>query len=159
MASPRSGFTVIELVVVMAVIAIVAAISLGFSRPSNEVRAANAVKGLLLVARLQALWQGVPVAVTPLPLGSGYAVSVGPFHPPGGCHGGTVVSRLLFAEYPGVRMTSGFPAGGLRWLPSGSGRTCDGSGVISTTLTLRGLRGAAVVVVSSLGRVRVERAP
>lgn len=159
MASRRSGFTLVELIVVMAVIAIAGAIASGIARPSNELRAAGAVKSMLVFARLQALWQGTVVAVTPLPLGGGFTVSRGPFDTSGSCQGGRVLSRLLLSEYPGVRLSSGFSGGGLAWLPSGSGRSCAGGGVISSTLTLTGLRGAANVIVSSLGRVRVERAP
>lgn len=159
MAPTRSGFTVVEMIVVLAVIAVLASVAVGFVRPSAELRAANAVKNLLLFSRAQALWQGVAVAVTQLPLGGGFTVSRGPFEEPGVCHGGQAVNRLLLSDYPGVRVTSGFPSGGITWLPSGSGRTCDGSGVISTTLTLTGLGGSADVIVSSLGRVRVERAP
>jgi len=92
-------------------------------------------------------------------LGSGFVVTRGPFDESGTCLGGEASNRLLLAEYPGVRVASGFASDGMLWLPSGSGRTCAGSGVISATLTLRGFSGAADVVISSLGRVRVERQP
>lgn len=143
----------------MAVLAVLAGVAVSFARPAAELRAANALKGLLLFARAQALWQGVPVSVTQLPLGSGFAVARGPFDAAGGCHGGEVTNRLLLTQYPGVRLTDGFATGGMQWLPSGSGRDCAGGGVISATLTLSSLTGAAQVVVSSLGRVRTERRP
>jgi len=155
------GFTINELLVVLAIIAICASLFVGFARPSNEMRAANAVKSVLLFARAQALWLGVPVSVTELPLGSGLTVRRQPPGVSGGCtnEGSSVVNRLLFSDYPGVRLAAGFRAGGLLWLPSGSGRGCDGSGVISSTLRVASLTGAAEVIISSLGRVRVERAP
>lgn len=151
------GLTINELLVVMAIIAILGGLVVSFARPSTEVRAANALKSLLLFARAQALWQGVAVSVTQLPLGGGFAVAR--TQAGAGCAGGTVTSRLLLSDFPGVRLASGFADGGLVWLPSGSGRSCDGDGVISATLRLNGFRGAAELIVSSLGRVRVRRLP
>lgn len=157
----RRAVTILELVVVLAIVGILAGLIGALARPAAELRAANAVKNVLLFARAQALWQGVAVAVTQLPLGGGLLVSALPEGEPPTCGspGGSALNRLLLSDYAGVRFTAGLPGGGLLWLPSGSGRRCDGGGVISSTLRLSSLTGAAEVVVSSLGRVRVQRAP
>lgn len=145
--------------VCLALIGSFAGIGLAFARPANDARAAAALKSLLLWARAEAMWQGIAVAVTELPLGVGFEVVR---LPPGAatCGAGETIGRLWLADHPGVRIATGFGARrGLVWLPTGSGRSCDGSGVISSSLELRGHTRATRVVVSSLGRVRVERAP
>ena len=155
----RSGFTLIELLVCLAVIGSLAGIGLRFARPANDLRAATALKTLLLWARSEAMWQGSSVAVSELPLGAGYEVrrlAAGS----NDCHSGEVMGRLLLVEHAGVSLAAGFGSRtGLLWLPTGSGRSCDGGGVISTSITFRSLGGSSRVVVSSLGRVRVERVP
>ncbi|HLU83574.1 MAG TPA: GspH/FimT family protein [Trueperaceae bacterium] len=155
----QSGFTLIELLVCLAVIGSVAGIGLSFARPANDLRAATALKSLLLWSRSEAMWQGSSVSVTELPLGTGYQVrrlSAGSSD----CHSGEVISRLLLVEHAGVSLAGGFGSReGLLWLPTGSGRSCDGGGVISATITLQSLTSSSRVIVSSMGRVRVERMP
>jgi prepilin-type N-terminal cleavage/methylation domain-containing protein len=153
------GFTLIEVLVVLAVLGSVAGIGLTFARPASDMRAAVALRSVLLWARAEALWQGASVAVRELPLGLGYEARR---LEPGAdaCDSGEVIGRLLLAEHPGVRIAAGLGAReGLLWLPTGGGRSCDGGGVISATIVLRSPLGATRVVVSSLGRVRVERVP
>lgn len=153
------GFTLIEVLICLAVLGTVAGIGLTFARPANDVRAATAFKSVLLWARAEALWQGSSVSVRELPVGIGYEVrrlEQGS----DACGSGEVIGRLLLAEHPGVRIAAGFGAReGVLWLPTGGGRSCDGGGVISTTIVLQSPLGASRVVVSSLGRVRVERVP
>jgi len=155
---PR-GLTLIEILVCLAVVGSVAGLGLAFVRPANDARAATALKTLLLWSRAEAMWQGSSVSVVELPLGIGYEVRrlEGSAS---GCGSGAVIGRLLVAEHPGVRIAAGFGAReGLLWLPTGSGRSCDGGGVISASIVLQSLAGSSRVVISSLGRVRVEKAP
>jgi prepilin-type N-terminal cleavage/methylation domain-containing protein len=153
------GFTLIEVLVVLALLGSVAGIGLTFARPATDLRAATALRSVLLWARAEALWQGSSVAVRELPLGVGYEVrrltdGVD------SCDSGEVIGRLLLAEHPGVRIAAGFGSReGLVWLATGSGRSCDGGGVISATIVLQSPLGSSRVVVSSLGRVRAERVP
>lgn len=148
------GFTLLELLVVMAVVAVLTSLAVGAARPSSEARAAEALRALLLSARHEALLRGRSVAVVQAPDGfesRAQAVSTAE------CGSGAVVGHVDLSQHAGVRVTAGWAAGGVVWLPTGSGRTCTGAGVISSTVVLSGPRGTAAVVVSSLGRVRVER--
>src|SRR5690606_33956913 len=155
----RSGFTLIELLVCLAVLGVVVGTGLAFARPAHDMRAATATKALLLWARAEAIWQGGSVAVTELPLGGGFVARL---LPPGSsdCAAGEPLARVRLLDHPGVRVTDGFGGrGGIVWLASGSGRSCSGGGVISGYLRLAGLTSVSRVVISSLGRVRVEREP
>lgn len=154
-----TGLTLVEVLVCLALLGSVAGIGLGFARPAHDARAATALKTLLLWSRAEAMWQGSGVSVSELPLGIGYqarrldAVA-------SGCDSGEVIGRLLLAEHPGVRIAAGFGSReGVLWLPTGSGRSCDGGGVISASIVLRSFTGSSRVVISSLGRVRVEKEP
>lgn len=153
------GFTLIEVLVCLAVLGSVAGIGLAFARPATDMRAAAAIKSLILWARAEALWHGVSVAVHELPLGAGFEVR----RLAGGgsdCEAGEVIGRSLMTEHPGVRIGTGFgDRGGLVWLPTGSGRACSGGGVISATVVVLSRSGTSRVVISSLGRVRIEREP
>ncbi len=153
-----SGFTLAEVLVVLAVLGVAASLGLASARPSPEGRAARAVRSLFVQARVLAMWSGAPVAVVELPGGAGFAagrVAAGE----GGCGAGEALAAVRLRDFPGVDVVQGLWSGGLYWLPSGSGRACGGGGVVSGTVVLRGPRGAASVIVSSLGRVRVEAGP
>ncbi len=157
--SPRrrravDGFTLLELVLVLGIVAVGAGAAVGALRPSSEMRAANALRALLTSARHEALLRGHAVAVVQVP---GGFVGRSQSGSEAQCGGGAELGRLSLADHQGVQVLESWPSGGLVWLPSGSGRTCAGGGVISSTVVLRGWRGSAAVVVSSLGRVRVER--
>lgn len=146
------ALTLIEVLVVVAILAIVAGSAYALSRPSLANAAARALRTMILWARTEAMWRGQPVSVLEGAGGFVAAVAHDPSRP---CEGGTAIANVALAEYPGVRVGAGLPRG-LVWLPSGSGRSCSGGGVISATIALHGGAATVHVVVSSLGRVRVE---
>lgn len=146
--------TLVELLLVLALLGVLASIAYAFARPSHVARAAGALRSAILFARTEAMWRGVPVSVTELPGGAGLAVRLAA-SAAAPCGGGSELLRAPLADHPGVRMAAGLPRG-LVWLPSGSGRSCSGGGVISATIELADGRSAMAVVVSSLGRVRLE---
>src|SRR5690606_33599255 len=147
-----SGFTLVEALVALAVMGVLASIGAVVARPSPEVHAARALRALLLQARAEAIWSGTPVAVvedqggfTARRQGEGAPACEGP-----------QLAAVRLRDFHGVVVSQGLWSGGLLWLPSGTGRACSGGGVISGTVELRGPFGRSSVVVSSLGRVRVE---
>lgn len=152
-AAGRAGITLVELLVVLGVLAVLASAGLAFARPSLAMKAARAVRTTVLWARTEAMWRGAPMSVTELPGGAGLVV-VAPADPAAPCGEGTPLARVALADFPGVRLVAGLPRG-LVWLPSGSGRTCSGGGVISGTMLLADARVTISVVVSALGRVRL----
>lgn len=149
-----AGFALMELLVVMVVVALLASMGISAGRPAAEARAAQALRGLIVSARHEALLRGRSVAVVQHP---GGFESLAQPATTATCGEGSGVGRVDLAQHPAVRVSEGWDAGGLVWLTSGSGRTCAGGGVISSTVVFTGPRGSAAVIVSSLGRVRVER--
>ena len=149
-----AGFALLELVVVLALLTLLVSFAFAVGRPSHTTRAARAVRSAILWARTEAMWRGVAVSVTEASGRLGVVVRTAPdlANP---CASGTVLTRVLLAEFPGVRLEAGLPRG-LVWLPSGSGRSCAGGGVISGTLILADGRTSVRLVISALGRVRLE---
>lgn len=141
---------------VLALLGVLLALGSWLARPDRTIRAAEAVRSVILFARLNAVWRGATVAVTELEGGGGLVARL--VEGGGACGPGPELARVPLADHPGVRFAAGLPRG-LAWLPSGAGRSCDGGGVVSATLSLVDGRNEARVVVSSLGRVRVEAVP
>lgn len=152
--APRSGLVLLELIVALALLAILASLAYAFGRPSHSARAARSVRAAILWARTEAMWRGLPVSIIELPDRSGFVVSAASDRERP-CESGTELTRVRLSEHPGVRLVAGLPRG-LVWLPTGSGRSCNGGGVISGTIELTDGRAGARVIVSALGRVRLE---
>ncbi len=152
--APRSGLALLEVIVVLAILATLASLAHAFGRPSHTARAARTVRATILWARTEAMWRGAPVSVTELAGESGFLVSAAA-DPAAPCVAGTTLTRIQLSEHPGVRLAAGLPRG-LVWLPTGSGRSCSGGGVISGTIELTDGRTSVRVIISSLGRVRLE---
>lgn len=142
----------LELLVVLAVIGVIAAAGWRAVHPGAVALAAQGVRGFLRWGRLEAMWSGRVVAIVP----------TGP-----GALSARVSDRVEEAclapafrtfqmdPYGAVRVDRQFRSG-IIWLPSGGARSCAGGGVISDRMILAGNGQRASVLVSSLGRVRVE---
>lgn len=154
--SVSAGHTVLEIVVVLAIIGIVASGGWALVRHGSALRAAQGARTFVLWARLQAVWTGRVVAVVP---GTRPALQASASNDvQTACHRGVPTARFELARYGVVRVEEPFREG-IAWLPSGGARSCDGGGVISGRMVLAGRGGRASVIVSSLGRVRVESGP
>lgn len=149
------GFSLLEVVLVLVLVA-AAGVGVAALRPHGALRAAAGVRAFLLWARLEAMWSGRAVAVTLAAepglearggagTGAGDPCALPP--PP--------LKTLRLRRFGRVKLIHGLRAG-IVWLPSGGARSCDGGGVISDRLVLGDRSRRVDVVVSSLGRVRVE---
>src|SRR5690554_4191588 len=128
----KSAVTLIELLVVLAVLGVLLSTAVALTRPSHTHRAAQALRSAILWARANAIWRGVSVAV--IEGGDGFVVrSADEATAP--CEAGREMARVRLSEHPGVVVGQGLPRG-VVWLPNGSGRSCDGGGVISATVRL-----------------------
>jgi len=146
------GFTLLEIVVVLMVAGLLAGGGALLARPGGAQRAAQGARAFLLWARLEALWSGDAVAV--VPAGSP-ALSARAGADAASACAGPERKRFELARYGRARVLKPLRAG-IVWLPFGGARSCGGGGVISGRMILGDGRARASVIVSSLGRVRVE---
>lgn len=153
--SRSAGLTLLEIVIVVAVVGLLAVGGVLLARPGGAVRAARGARAFLLWARLEALWSGEAVAV--VPAGSP-ALSARTGADATSACGGPERKRFELARYARTHVVQPLRAG-IVWLPYGGARSCNGGGVISGRMLLADGRRRASVVVSSLGRVRVEVTP
>ncbi len=149
-----AGLTLLEILIVLALVAAVGAVGLRAGRPSGGRQAASAVRSLLVWGHLQALWSGVDVAVVPVPGGMVARAADGG----DACAGGRRLRTLAWSTFAGVRPQVELRAG-IVWRAVGGALSCAGGGVISGSVVLADARRRYRIVVSSLGRVRVERLP
>ena len=157
---PRSvadGFSVVELLVVIAVLGVLLGIGLAVLRPNSERLAANSFRALLQEARTEAISRNRPVAVTWDADQAAMIVRVAPSPALPACDGSLqALDRLEFGEYRGVAVTTDMSGGGLVWLPNGRHRSCDPSGSLDSVTTFASPRGAVTVRVSTGGSVVVQ---
>lgn len=150
-----AGYTLIELLIVLAILGLVSAWLL-HGRNSRVPAAVVALRTQLLQARFEAIERNAPVAVVYSANEATFRVRlVGELGFEEGCRAGTELGTLRLADFPGVEVRQ-VPSKGLVWLPSGSGRTCSGSGAFNQTISLADSTREARVIVSRAGRVRSE---
>ena len=145
----RRGVTLIEMLLVLALVAILAAGAVVAVRPGHARRSAHAYVRTVQGARLAAL-AGTPVAVRWDDPDRRFLVREG-----GDCAGAV---RGSLAPLPRVAVQLRL-RDGVVWLPDGTGRACSGGGVYGGRVRFADRREAWDVVVASTGRLRVEPAP
>ena len=123
-------------------------------RPGGAGRAAEGARGFLLWARLEAMWTGDAVAVVPSTSPPLVARRGDAADASAACTG-PEIRRFEVARYGRTVVVQALRAG-IVWLPGGGARSCGGGGVISGRMVLADAGHRASVIVSSLGRVRVE---
>ena len=154
-ASARSGYTLVEMLVVLALAGLVATWYLSV-RPRQLDGAVVALRAQVVQARFEAIERNSPVALIYAPAEGAFLTLAGAAASAAEvCEWGREVTRLELGEFPGVRVSEA-PANGIVWLPSGSGRTCSGSGVFNQTILLTEGRLEGRIVISRAGRVRSE---
>jgi len=158
MAQRHSGLSLFEVLLVLAVLAVLMAIGLPRLLPSRADVIAKEVTSFLLEARFAAIAADRPVAVVWDAPGRRFLSLAADKASLGNspCEEGILRRRLELGGHPGV--TLGYPLPrGLVWLPSGQGRTCSGGGAFNSTITISGTRGAYRVIISRAGRIRKEK--
>lgn len=164
----RCGFTLVELVTVIAVLAITAALAaptlLDAWRRAASLHAYHAASNALALARIQAITRGHPVTVCPSANGrsctggvdwsSGWIVFLDPRRS-GQPESPSQVLEATPALYSSVLLRSSPGRTRIRYLPSG---WAAGSNVRLTLCTRDASRLIGSVVVNNAGRVRTEQA-
>jgi len=151
------GLTLLELLVALGLAAVVLGAGLAGIQPGGAARAARSARAFLLWARLEAMWSGRSVAVVQASWPGLVARAADGSGPSGACTA-PEVRRLRVDRFARVNVRLPLRAG-IVWLPTGGARSCAGGGVVSGRMELADRFHAVAVVVSSLGRVRLESVP
>lgn len=157
--SDVDGWSLVEMLVVIAILAVLAGIGMALMRPSPSRHAAVLLATELTAARLRALAGGAPTAVVADgPSDVRRRVGAPWDDAPSTCTAGRIDASTDLASFPGVVIASGLDDG-IVWFPTGWGRTCSGAGVYNRRIVIAGPRRSHAVIVSSAGRVRWEVVP
>ena len=150
MPTDRCGLTLVEMLVVLAILAVVAAATIGVARTPVH-RDAAALAHTLTSARWLAVASGAPTMLVQQE-GKVRLIAGDPPRCDRDLADGREVwsaARPLALRWPTMDLVFG---------PHGRPLRCDGSAVGNTTITLTGRDGSsAAVIVAALGRVRWER--
>jgi len=155
----QHGFSVIEMLIAVAIAGILLAVGVVNLQAPAARLFANDVKAQLEQARFEAIRRNAPVAVVWEPGASRFATRLEPEELPTvgtTCTGSQVLQTRAPTEYRNVTVDVSEWPGGVVWLPSGQGRTCNGAPAIGGDISITDGRTTRVVEVSVGGRVSVR---
>lgn len=147
MCRRAAAFTLLELLIVLAVVTIVGGLIWSSFRPSAAERGARAYLHALQTARLAAI-AGRPSAVR-------WSVDDRTFEVRTGSAACAAPIRTRLTPPDRVAVTRWLRAG-VVWHRDGTGRSCDGGGVYGGRVRFEDRRAVWDVVVASTGRLRLE---
>lgn len=158
MANVRQGLTIIELLVVIAVLGVLLSVSVTFINPPNTRVFAGEVKAAASQSRYEAVKRNRPVAFT---WDSDAREFVTRFDDasrqvPDTCDGDTVLTTKSATQYRSMAVTTDMIGGGIVWLPSGQGRTCNGAPISGNTIDISDGSNSRSVTIAAGGKVSIE---
>ena len=157
--SGNRGFSLLELIIVMAMLAIFLAIGFTQMRPPSSRVFANDLKIQIQQARYEAIKRNRPVAVVWEASTQRFTTRLNLANPtlPLACSGSTVLVTKQGADYPGLNISSQLASGaGVVWLPNGQARRCDGGLPEPTRTTVSDHRATRFVDITLTGRVLIQ---
>lgn len=154
----RSGFTALEMLIAVAIVGIL--LTVGFVRlsPPSSRLLSNDLKALIHQARYEAVKRNRPVAFVWQPDRNVFEVRVNNVSAlvTAACTGTSVLGRKAVADYPNTTVTVGIPTNGFVWLPTGQGRACNGSPMVSSDVQVDDGRSTLRVEITMGGKVTIQ---
>ncbi len=158
MTSNKAGFTVIELLIAVAIIGILA--SIGFVRisPPSARLLSNDIKAMVHQARYEAVKRNRPIAFVWNEAEDGFEIRLDSASSSvlAACGGDTLLTSKAVADYPRTAVSTDMPTSGLVWLPTGQGRACNGAPMISSDIRVVSGTISRVVEVTMGGKVTIK---
>lgn len=149
----RLGVTLIEVVIVLAMLGVLLSIGAASFRPSESRLYANDVRALIQQARFEAVRRNVPVAVVWDAADDAFLTVLG--NDADRCDASTVLNRATASTYRQVEVDIEFDDG-LVWLPSGTARSCNLGAFSDVIAVISDRFGSRTVTVSLTGRVTIQ---
>jgi len=146
----QAGATLLEVLLVVTLLTVLLVGTVRIATPAPARRAATSYLHAVHGQRVTALLTGAPSGVR-------YDAQTATFERYEGERGCRAPTRDALGVPPGVAVTRTL-RDGIEWLPSGSGRSCHGSGVYGGRVRFDDGHEAWDVIVASSGRLRTERA-
>lgn len=164
----RAGFTLLEMLIVIAIMGIFMALGVPMLRPPSSYLFANDLKAMIQQARFEAIKRNTPVAVAWNDNDKAYTtrfdesnttfaafstLCTAPVNSGGSVK---IINTKRASDYRSVSVSTPTAPNGIVWLPTGLARSCTGSGLSNRTITINDGRKPHYVVISSAGRIRTS---
>jgi prepilin-type N-terminal cleavage/methylation domain-containing protein len=153
---PRHGFSILEVVVAVAILGILLAIGATSIRAPAAQTYSSSLRNMVLQARFEAIKRNAPVVV-------GWVADEGEFvariaGPTDWCSDlGAVLTRSNAAEIGRLNVTTTVAgSGSLVWIPSGQARNCSRAQFTPDFATIDDSRNVRTVRIGAAGRVEIE---
>lgn len=152
----QQGFTLTEMLVILAVLGIALATSISFLQMPSSRLYANDIKSMIQQARFESIKRNVAVAVVWSDTAQAFEMRVNQ----GNDQSCTAVNRIKsqpLSEYRNLTLDSDdLPGNGLVWLPNGQVRNCNNGLMDDNEITVSDKRTTIQVVLSRAGKVSLQ---
>ena len=148
----RRGFSTIELLIVLAIVGLLAAVLFPRIRPPEARLMANEIKAMLQQGRYEAIKRNQPVAFVWLADESSFRTRYNSSSQTvaAACVGDREIARKDLSDYRNVAVDVDILTGGIVWLPTGQARTCTGGPMVTGYVEVEG-NGVSLIVEASMG--------
>lgn len=158
MARRLAGMSMIEVLIVIAVLGILMGIGVSRISPPSSRLLSNDIKSMLYQSRYEAVKRNQPVAFVWDAQSQTFQVRLDEASSDVAdqCDGERVLVTKPVADYPRVSVTVDMATNGVVWLPSGQGRTCAGAPMVAGQIRVTSGEKEKVVSFTLGGKVSIE---
>lgn len=165
MKKVQVGFTLLELLIVIAIMGILLALGVPMLRPPSSYLFANDLKAMIQQGRYEAIKRNTPVAVVWNGANKSYMTrfdenntTFSSFETLCMSEGANIktINTKRASDYRSVSVSTNFAQDGIVWLPTGLAKSCNGGAIDNGTVTINDGRKPYYVIISRASRVRAS---